>query len=86
MGVVTQKMELKKAIIFTTMKRVSKKEIEMNADIIRKHLDINGGCSIIALKKRLKMNDKEFHSALDWLIRENKIMFFVKGKIGNHDS
>ncbi len=68
------------------MKRISKKEIEMNADIIRQYLDINGGCSIIALKKRLKMNDKEFHTALDCLIRENKIKFYVKGIIGNHDS
>jgi hypothetical protein len=62
------------------MKRISKKEAEMNADIIRQYLDINGGCSIIALKKRLKMNDKEFYTALDWLIRANKIMLSVKGE------
>jgi hypothetical protein len=63
-----------------TMKRISKKEIEMNADIIRQYLDIKGGCSIIVLKKRLKMNDKEFHTALDWLIRENKIVLCLKEK------
>ena len=68
------------------MKRISKKEAEMNADIIRQYLDINGGCSIIILKKRLKMNDKEFYTALDWLIRANKILLSVKEKIGNQDS
>lgn len=68
------------------MKRIKKKETEMNADSIRQYIDINGGCSIIVLKKRLKMNDKEFYTALDWLIRENKIMFCVKEKTGNDDS
>jgi hypothetical protein len=68
------------------MSRILKKETEMNADLIRQYLEINGECSIIALKKRVKMNDKEFYSALDSIYQKNKIMFCIRGKIEYHNN
>jgi len=62
------------------IKNMIKNEIEMNADIIWRHLKKNGGCSTKELKKQLKMNDKEFLMALNWLSRDNKIVFYAKGK------
>ncbi len=62
------------------IKNMIKNEKEMNADIIWQHLKKNGGCSTKELKKQLKMNDKEFLMALNWLSRENKIVFYAKGK------
>jgi hypothetical protein len=63
------------------IKNMIKNEKEMNADIIWQHLKKNGGCSTKELKKQLKMNDKEFLIALNWLSRENKIVFYAKEKI-----
>jgi hypothetical protein len=54
------------------------KKIGMNAGIIWKYLDSNGGCSSEKLKVRLKMNNKEFFLALGWLAREENIVFYEK--------
>lgn len=62
------------------IRNMIKNEKEMNADIIWQHLKKNGGCSTKELKKQLKMNDKEFLMALNWLSRENKIVFYAKEK------
>jgi hypothetical protein len=54
------------------------KKIGMDAGIIWKYLDSNGGCSTKKLKERLTMNDKEFFLALGWLAREENIVFYEK--------
>jgi hypothetical protein len=46
------------------------RKIGMNAGIIWKYLDSNGGCSSKKLKERLKMNDKDFFWLWDgWLVK-----------------
>jgi predicted HTH transcriptional regulator len=59
-----------------------KKEKEMKAEIIWHYLDTNGRCSTKELRNQLMMNDEEFLAALDRLLRKNKIVFNVKGKVG----
>lgn len=54
------------------------KEIGMNAGIIWKYLDSNGGYPIEELKEQLKMENKEFFLALGWLAREDNVVFHDK--------
>jgi len=58
------------------------KEKETNVENIWHYLDNNGRCSTKELRNQLTMNDEEFLVALDSLLRKNKIVFIVKGKIG----
>jgi hypothetical protein len=59
-----------------------KKEIEIYAENIWQYLDNNGRCSTRELRNHLTMNDEEFLMALDRLLRKNKIVFNVRGKVG----
>lgn len=54
------------------------KEIGINAGIIWKYLDSNGGYPTEELKEQLKMENKEFFLALGWLAREENIVFYSK--------
>lgn len=58
------------------------KEIEIKAENIWHYLETNGRCSTKELRNHLTMNDVEFLMALDKLLRNNNIMFNVKGKTG----
>lgn len=79
---VTPKMGTKKATIFKPIRKMKINDKKMNAFIIWQYLDKNGRCSTKELRKQLRMNDEEFLMALDRLLRRNKIVFYVKGKIG----
>jgi len=80
--VVTPKMGTKKATICKPIRKMKKNDKKTNAFIIWQYLDKNGRCSTKELRKQLRMNDEEFLMALDRLLRRNKIVFYIKGKIG----
>ena len=55
---------------------------ETNVENIWHYLDNNGRCPTKELRTQISMNDEEFLIALDRLIRKNKIVFNIQGKIG----
>lgn len=63
------------------MGKILEKETKRNAGLIKQHLEISGECSILDLKSRLKMNDKEFFAALNWLIKFKRIKLFPKERV-----
>jgi len=55
---------------------------ETNVENIWHYLDSNGRCSTKELRAQIRMNDEEFLTALDRLMRKNMIVFKVKGRTG----
>ena len=55
-------------------------KIGINAGKVWAQLDENGKMDVKALKKAVKLNDKDLFAAFGWLAREEKIELVLKDK------